>query len=135
MKAYLEVSTEDHLRKTWSKLQKTTNALDDVEEIILHLDENKKSLKRSLKRERSDMKKLEVKNETLKKEVNKLKNQLEEVKLTAAENQKFISLMKPHVLGTKSTRLFKKADTVEKDRCRNPVKGKQKRRCRETEYR
>ncbi|XP_078367870.1 TNF receptor-associated factor 4-like [Oculina patagonica] len=131
LKAHLEVSTEDHLRKTWSKLQNTTNALEDVEEAIVQLEEDKKSLKRSLERERSDRMKLEVKNGTLKKEVNKLKYQLDEVKLTAAENQKFISLMKPHVLGPKAIRQSMK---VEKDRCHNPVKGKQKRKYRDTDY-
>lgn len=135
MKDHLEVSTEDHLSKTWSKLQKTTNVLEDLEQDIIRLQEDKKSLERSLERERSGLKVLEMKNETLKKEVTKLEKQLDEVKRTAAENQKVISLIKPHVLGPSATSQSKKANTVEDDRCSNPGKGKQKRRTPETEYR
>ena len=135
LKTHLEASTEEHLSKTWSKLQKTTNVLEDVEDDIRLLQEDKTWLKRSLKKKHSALKKLDLKNKTLKKEVTKLEKQLEEVKRTAAENQKMISLMKPHVLGPNATGKSKKASAVEYDRCRNPVKSKQKRKDPETDNR
>ena len=95
MNDHLETSNEEHLRKTWSKLLKTTKRLNELEAVegqIEELQTDKKSMKRLLdgnSEEISDLKlsakKLEVENMALKKDLAALQKQLEEVKLIAAE--------------------------------------------------
>ena len=104
MNDHLENSNEDHLRKTWSKLLKTTERLNDLEAVegqIEELQTDKESMKMLLdgnSEEISDLKlsakKLEVENMTLKKDVAALQKQLEEVKLTAAGDKEEIHSLK-----------------------------------------
>ena len=85
MTTHLEVSTEEHLNKTWSMLLKTKERLYELEAT-------------------------EDQNVTLKKDLAELQKQFEEVKHTAAKGQQAISSLN-HLLGAKvsnisSTRLY-----------------------------
>ena len=104
MNDHLETSNEEHLRKTWSKLLKTTERLNElkaVESQIEKLQIDKESMKMSLdgkSEEINDLKlsvkKLEVENMALKKDVTALQKQLEEVKLTAAGDKEQVRSLK-----------------------------------------
>ena len=104
MNDHLETSNEEHLRKTWSKLLKTTERLNELEAVEVQIEElqtDKESMKRLLdnnSEEISDLKlsekKLEVENMALKKDVAVLKKQLEEVKLTAADGKEEVQSLK-----------------------------------------
>ena len=95
MNDHLLTSNEVHLRKTWSKLLKTTERLNELEAVegqIEELQTDKESMKRLLdgtSEEISDLKlsakKLEVENMALKKDLAVLQKQFQEVKLVAAE--------------------------------------------------
>ena len=105
MNDHLETSNEQHLRKTLSKLLKTTERLNELEAVegqIEELQTDKESMKRLLdsnSEEISDLKlsakKLELENMALKKDVAALQKQLEEVKLTAAGADREEVLEKP----------------------------------------
>ena len=94
MNDHLLTSNEEHLRKTWSKLLKTTERLNELEAVegqIEELQTDKESMKKLLdgnSEEISDLKlaakKLEVENMSLKKDLASLQKHFEEVKLIAA---------------------------------------------------
>lgn len=104
MNDHLETSNEEHLRKTWSKLLRTTERLKELEAVegqIEELQTDKESMKMLLdgnSEEISDLKlsakKLEVENMALKKDVAALQKQLEEVKLTAAGDKEEVRSLK-----------------------------------------
>lgn len=104
MNDHLDALNEEHLRKTYSKLLKTTERLNELEAVegqIEELQTDKESMKRLLDRnseEISDLKlsekKLEVENLALKKDLAALQKQLEEVKLTAADDKEEVRLLK-----------------------------------------
>ena len=104
MNDHLQTTNEEHLRKTWSKLLKTTkrlNKLEAVEGQIEELQTDKKSMKRLLdgnSEEISDLqlsaRKLEVENMALKKDLASLQKQLEEVKLIAADDKEEVRSLK-----------------------------------------
>lgn len=108
MKNHLEIASEEHLSKTWSQLLMTTerlNKLEGVEGQIEELKTNKESMKGLLEknsREINDLrlseKKLEVENLKMQMEVAELRRHLEEVKLTAANDQEEINSLKRLVL-------------------------------------
>ena len=98
MNDHLDTSNEEHLRKTWSNLLKTTERLNELEAVegqIEELKTDKESMKRLLdgiSEEISDLKlsakKLEVENMALKKDLAALQKQLddkEEVRSLKAE--------------------------------------------------
>jgi len=101
---HIEASSEEHLRKTWFKLLRTTERLNElkaVEDQIEELQTDKESMKMLLdgnSEEINDLKltakKLEVENMALKKDVAALQKQLEEVKLTAADDKEEVSSLK-----------------------------------------
>ena len=125
MNDHLETSNEEHLRKTWSKLLKTTERLNELEAVKGQIEElrtDKESMKMSLdgkSEEISDLKlsakKLEVENMALKKDVAALEKQLVEVKLTAAGDKEEVSSLKVEY------RALKKA--VEELRCSTTEKS------------
>ena len=104
MNDHLKTTNEEHLRKTWSKLLKTTKRLNELEAVqgqIEELQADKKSMKRLLdgnSEEISDLqrlaRKLEVENMALKKDLPSLQKQLEEVKLTAADDKEEVRSLK-----------------------------------------
>ena len=85
MNDHLETSNEEHLRKTWSNLLKTTERLNELEAV----EESMKRLLDGNSKEISNLKlsakKLEVENKALKKDLASLKKQLEEVWSLKAE--------------------------------------------------
>jgi len=101
---HLEASSEEHLRKTWFKLLRTTERLNELKAVegqIEELQTDKESMKMLLNgnsEEISDLKltakKLEVENMALKKDVAALQKQLEQVKLTAADDKEEVSSLK-----------------------------------------
>ena len=121
MNDHLETSNEEHLRKTWSKLLKTTKRLNELEAVegqIEELQTNKESMKRLLdgnSEEISDLKlsakKLEVENMALKKDLASLQKQLEEVKLIAADDKEEVRSLKAEYKALKKD--------VEELRCKN----------------
>jgi len=125
---HLETSNEEHLRKTWSKLLKTTerlNELEAVESQIEKLQIDKESMKMSLdgkSDEISDLKlsvkKLEVENMTLKKDVTALQKQLEEVNQTAAGDKEDVRSLKAEYEALKKD--------VEEMRCSTPGRSEKK---------
>lgn len=104
MNDHLDALNEEHLRKTYSKLLKTTERLNELEAVegqIEELQTDKESMKKLLEgnsEEISDLKlsekKLEVENMALKKDLAVLQKQLEEVKLTAADDKKEVRSLK-----------------------------------------
>ena len=85
MNDHIKMTNEEHLRKTWSNLLKTTERLDELEAV-------KESMKRLLdgnSEEISELKlsakKLEEENMTLKNDLVALQKQLEEVRSLKAE--------------------------------------------------
>lgn len=104
MNDHLEASSEEHLKKTWFKLLRTTERLNELKAVegqIEELQTDKESMKMLLdgkSEEISDLKmtvkKLEVENMALKKDVAALQKQLEEVKLTAADDKEEVRLLK-----------------------------------------
>lgn len=104
MNDHLEASSEEHLRKTWFKLLRTTERLNELKAVegqIEELQTDKESMKMLLdgkSEEISDLKmtvkKLEVENMALKKDVAALQKQLEEVKLTAADDKEEVRSLK-----------------------------------------
>lgn len=123
---HLEASSEEHLRKTWFKLLRTTERLNELKAVegqIEELQTDKESMKMLLdanSEEISDLnltaKKLEVKNMALEKDVAALQKQLEEVKLIAADDKEEVSSLKSEYKALKKE--------VEGLRCRKayPVK-------------
>lgn len=119
---HLEASSEEHLRKTWFKLLRTTERLNELKAVegqIEELQTDKESMKMSLNansEEISDLKltakKLEVENMALKKVEAALQKQLEEVKLTAADGKKEVSSLKSEYKALKKE--------VEELRCSKP---------------
>ena len=101
---HLEALSEEHLRKTWSKLLKTTERLNELEAVegqIAELQTDKESMKMLLdgnSEEISDLKlsakKLEVENMALKRDVAALQKHLEEVKFTAACDKEEVRSLK-----------------------------------------
>ena len=94
MNDHLETSNEEHLRKTWSKLEA-------VEGQIENLQADKESMKRLLddnSEEISDLKvsarKLEVENIELKKDLASLQKQLQEVERIAADDKEEVRSLK-----------------------------------------
>ena len=124
MNDHLETSNEEHLRKTWSKLLKTTerlNKLEAVEGQIKELQTDKESMKMLLdgnSEEISDLKlsakKLEVENMTLKKDVAALEKQLVEVKLTAAGDKEEVRSLKAEFKALKKDVEELRCSTTEK---------------------
>ena len=108
MKDHLEIASEEHLSKTWSQLLMTTerlNKLEGVEGQIEELKTDKESMKGLLdknSREINDLrlseKKLEVENLKMQMEVAELRRHLEEVKLSAANDEVEIDSLKRLVL-------------------------------------
>ena len=104
MNDHLEASSEEHLRKTWFKLLRTTERLNELKAVegqIEELQTDKESMKMLLdanSEEISDLnltaKKLEVKNMALEKDVAALQKQLEEVILTAADDKEEVRSLK-----------------------------------------
>ena len=104
MNDHLETANEEHLRKTWSKLLKTTERLNELEAVegqIEELQTDKESMKKLMdgnSEEISDLKlsakKLEVENMALKKDLASLQKQLEEVKLIAADDKEEVRSLK-----------------------------------------
>ena len=104
MNDHLLTSNEVHLRKTWSKLLKTTERLNELEAVegqIEKLQADKESMKSLLddnSEEISDLKvsakKLEVENMELKKDLASLQKQLEEVKRIAADDREEVRSLK-----------------------------------------
>ena len=128
MNDHLETSNEEHLRKTWSKLLRTTERLNELEAVegqIEELQTDKESMKMLLdgnSEEISDLKlsakKLEVENMALKKDVAALQKQLEEVKLTAAGDKEEVRSLKAEYKALKKD--------VEELRCSTPEKSEKK---------
>ena len=126
MNDHLEASSEEHLRKTWFKLLRTTERLNELKAVegqIEELQTDKESMKMLLdanSEEISDLnltaKKLEVKNMALEKDVAALQKQLEEVILTAADDKEEVRSLKSEYKALKKE--------VEGLRCRKayPVK-------------
>lgn len=104
MNDHLEASSEEHLRKTWFKLLRTTERLNELKAVegqIEELQTDKESMKMLLdgnSKEISNLKltakKLEVENVELKKDVAALQKQVEEVKLTAADDKEEVRSLK-----------------------------------------
>jgi len=125
---HLETSNEEHLRKTWSELLRTTERLNELEAVegqIEELQTDKESMKMLLDgngEEISDLKlsakKLEVENMALKKDVAALQKQLAEVKLTAAGDKEEVRSLKAEYKALKKD--------VEELRCSAPEKSEKK---------
>lgn len=128
MNDHLKTSNEEHLRKTWSKLLRTTERLNELEAVegqIEELQTDKESMKMLLDgngEEISDLKlsakKLEVENMALKKDVAALQKQLEEVKLTTAGDKGEVRSLKAEYKALKKD--------VEELRCSTPEKSEKK---------
>ena len=115
LKAHIEETTEEHLRKSWSELMK---AKEDLEEIKGHVEEiqgrvgrlqsEKEAIETSLQKnseEVSDLKlsekKVEVENLSLRKEVTEMKRQLVKMRENAASENKSLK----ELVQTMQTRL------------------------------
>ena len=118
MNDHLGTGNEEHLRKTWSKLLKTTERLNELESLegqIEELKTDKESMKRLLdgnSEELSDLKlsakKLEVENMALKKDLAALQKQLEKV---AVDDKEWVRSLRAEYRALKKD--------VEELRCKN----------------
>jgi len=120
-----KTSNEEHLRKTWSKLLRTTERLNELEAVegqIEELQTDKESMKMLLDGNSEEIrdlklsaKKLEVENMALKKDVAALQKQLEEVKLTTAGDKGEVRSLKAEYKALRKD--------VEELRCSTPEKS------------
>ena len=104
MNDHLLTSNEEHLKKTWSKVVKTTEQLNELEAVegeIKKLQADKESMKSLLDDNSNNIsdlqvsaKKLELENMELKKDLASLQKQLEEVKRIAADDKEEVRSLK-----------------------------------------
>ncbi|XP_022784910.1 TNF receptor-associated factor 6-like [Stylophora pistillata] len=87
LSAHIDESCEEHLSKTWSKLLRTTERVNELQQVEVHVKMDIESVKKSLKEAKGDVEQLklsekerEIENLKLKEDVLQLQRKLEELR-------------------------------------------------------
>lgn len=92
LKAHIDASREEHLSKTWSKLLKTTERVNELEQVKLHMQTDIDTVKKSLEEAKEDVAQLKLSEAERKLENLKLKKDVLELQMKLKDSHHNVNL-------------------------------------------